>query len=136
MTFWRKPKILSPEDYQRIGQEIWTSYVPASGQSKVVQGELLRAIEKLRDETHRNGNANWDSGHVQLVDYIRDTLMAQPDISGKAKRTLTADLKRLADFENPYLQDDLFDRISRIILDWCVLNPDPKLREINPELER
>jgi len=29
---------------------LWKTYVPKKGQSETVQGELIRAIEKLRDE--------------------------------------------------------------------------------------
>jgi hypothetical protein len=31
--------------------------------------------EKLSDEAHRNGNMNWDEGHVILAEYLRDTLV-------------------------------------------------------------
>lgn len=39
---------------------IWKNYVPQRGQSDVLQGELLREIEKLRCEAQDNGNINWD----------------------------------------------------------------------------
>ncbi len=53
---------MKEEEYLEIGRFIWSNYVPKSGQSETVQGELLRAIEKLRDEAHRNGNINWMTG--------------------------------------------------------------------------
>jgi hypothetical protein len=45
--------------YFEEAQDIWKNFVPPSGQAATVQGELLRAIEKLRDEAMRNGNGNW-----------------------------------------------------------------------------
>ena len=39
---------------------IWRNYVPEAGQSEILQGELLREIEKLREEAQGNGNRNWD----------------------------------------------------------------------------
>ncbi|GAA3412494.1 hypothetical protein [Streptosporangium vulgare] len=45
---------------------IWRTLVPKFGQASTVQGELLCADEKLRDETTRNGNINWDGGHERL----------------------------------------------------------------------
>ncbi|MFS0907509.1 hypothetical protein AB3N02_31575 [Priestia aryabhattai] len=44
--------------YFEEAKEIWVKYVPKSGQSGVVEGELIRAIEKLRCEAQDNGNAN------------------------------------------------------------------------------
>jgi hypothetical protein len=44
---------VTKEEYFKKAKSIWQSYVPKSGQSEFVQGELLRAIEKLRDEAHK-----------------------------------------------------------------------------------
>ena len=55
-----KSKTITSEEYLEKGKYIWQNFVPKSGQAETVQGELLRAIEKLRDEAHRNGNANFN----------------------------------------------------------------------------
>lgn len=60
---------MTEEESLEIGKFIWRNYVPKSGQSKTVQGELLRGNEKLRDESQRNGNINWDEGHEILARY-------------------------------------------------------------------
>lgn len=127
---------ISDEKYEVLGRHIWKNYVPSSGQSECVQGELLRAIEKLRDEAHRNGNANWDVGHEILAKYILDTLVTENDVSSKSKLVLKTDIKRILKFEAPYLEDDLFDRVTHIILAWCHLHTDPIPRNINPDLYR
>jgi hypothetical protein len=128
-------KILD-EEYRALGRQIWKNYVPNSGQSLCIQGELLRAIEKLRDEAHRNGNVNWDFGHEILAKFILDTLLDKKDISENSKVILKTDIKRILKFEVPYLEDDLFDRIGHIILDWCRLHKNPIPRDINPNLHR
>ena len=58
-----KDLIVSNYEQQYLAecQYIWKNYVPESGQSEVLQGELLREIEKLRNEAKDNGNVNWDS---------------------------------------------------------------------------
>ena len=60
--------------YFEEAQSIWKTYVPKRGQAETVQGELLRAVEKLRDESTRNGNVNWDDGFNLLLTYIEDRL--------------------------------------------------------------
>ena len=66
---------MTSEEYLEKGKFIWQNFVPKSGQAETVQGELLRAIEKLRDEAHRNGNANFNKNcHEILVEYLREKL--------------------------------------------------------------
>ena len=66
---------MTSEEYLEKGKFIWQNFVPKSGQAETVQGELLRAIEKLRDEAHRNGNANFNKNcHGILVEYLREKL--------------------------------------------------------------
>ena len=49
---------------EQICREIWTRWVPKRGQSTVLQGELLRQIERLRHEAQANGNRNWCRDHA------------------------------------------------------------------------
>lgn len=71
---------LMQEDYQEqyfsICKSIWHNYVPKRGQATCLQGELLRGVEKIRDEAQRNGNINWDDRFDDLVDYLK-VLFAQ-----------------------------------------------------------
>jgi hypothetical protein len=127
---------MDDKEYDEIGRYIWQAYVPNSGQSKMVQGELLRAIEKLRDEAMRNGNVNWDDGFVILAHYIVDTLSASNDISSQQKVQLKSDVDRILDYDHPYLEDDLYDRITHVIIDWYLSHKDPIPRKRNPKLDR
>ncbi len=127
---------MTEDEYRELGRFIWTTYVPERGQAETVQGELLRANEKLRDESQRNGNSNWDEGHEILAAFLLETLTASTVLSSQAKAQLRLDLERLLDFENPYTDDDLFDRIERLLLDWCAAHPEPVPRAPNPALHR
>ena len=127
---------MTNNEYMEIGRFIWKNYVPKSGQSQTVQGELLRASEKLRDEAHRNGNINWDSGHEILANYIRNTLCDSDSLSSKTKEQLKSDIDIVLNYEQPYTEDDVFDRIERAIFDWYIDNKEPIAREINPDLHR
>ncbi len=97
---------------------------------------MLRANEKLRDEAQRNGNGNWDSDHELLASYILDTIVADRTIADDVISQLRADIGRVCDADHPYTEDDLFDRIERVILDWCAAHPDPVPRAVNPSLRR
>ena len=116
---------MTPDEYADIGRFIWKTYVPKRGQADTVQGELLRANEKLRDESHRNGNANWDEGHEILARDILNTLTASTDVPTDTKAQLRKDIDRILDYERPYTEDDLFDRVERAIFDWYLNNRVP-----------
>jgi hypothetical protein len=61
--------------YSQETRSLWRTSVPRRGQAATVQGEPLRAVEKLRDEAQRNGNINWDSSYETLIAYLRDNLL-------------------------------------------------------------
>jgi hypothetical protein len=127
---------VTEDEYRELGRHIWQTYVPKRGQATTVQGELLRANEKLRDESQRNGNINWDDGHEILAGFLLDTLTGSAVLTDEVKAQLRRDIERVLDFENPYTEDDLFDRIERALLDWCAAHPDQLPRTFNPALRR
>lgn len=122
-------------DYLEEGKDIWSQFVPKSGQAQTVQGELLRAVEKLRDEAVRNGNGNWDRGFDILLNFIESHLLDEgafaPDIIERTKRILT----RLRDYDAPLLEDGPYDTLGDRVVDYFHHHgsqPHPN----NPELNR
>lgn len=67
---------------------IWKKYIPEYGQSSVLQGELLRQIEKLRGEAQNNGNINWDDDFAYFCNFIRETLCNQTIYTDEEKRRI------------------------------------------------
>ena len=69
---------------------IWKNYVPKSGESDVLQGELLRQLEKLRYEAQNNGNVNWneDEDFAFFCDFLKETLCSQDIFSEEEKKKL------------------------------------------------
>ena len=105
-------------DYLEEGRNIWSQFVPKSGQAQTVQGELLRAVEKLRDEAIRNGNGNWDHGFEILLEFLDahllDARVFAPDVLGQTKETIV----RLRDYENPLLEDGPYDALGDRVVDY------------------
>jgi hypothetical protein len=68
--------------YPELVREIWDQYVPASGgPAPTVQGELLRAVEHLRDEAHhqaagRRPQSSHRKANKRQALFVRDTLLA------------------------------------------------------------
>lgn len=108
---------------------IWKNYVPKSGQADTVQGELLRAIEKLRYEAQDNGNINWDDRFEMFCDYIWSTLSSWGQFSVEILTEIQNDLDRIRDYANPYVKDDLYDRVTDYIMEWYLENKEPIRRD-------
>ncbi|BFJ00942.1 hypothetical protein [Priestia megaterium] len=118
-------------------KEIWVKHVPKSGQSDVVEGEVIRAIEKLRCEAQGNGNANWDKGFEMLVLYILDVLNDPAVFSSAVLAEIKADIHiLLTSTEDPYLEDDVYDRLTDRVIEWHMAKGGPIKREKNPPLYR
>lgn len=129
-------RIETSGDDHSVAAWIWRHLVPKSGQSETVQGELLRAVEKLRWEAQNNGNGNWDEGFVILSDYLENTLQAEPTLTEDERTGISADLSRLRDYDDPYVEDDLYDRLTACIVKFSRAHPVPLPRPDNPALRR
>ena len=135
---------------------IWENYVPKSGQSECLQGELLREIEKLRCEAQDNGNINWDDDYSYFCDFIVRALNAQSIFSDMEKE----ETARIMNYINEcglyaqkvnngeisqndidiikiaYTKDNLYDIICDKIGKLHQSNPAPIPYKINNELKR
>jgi hypothetical protein len=123
-------------DKEDVAAWIWSNLVPRSGPASTLQGELLRAIEKLRWEAQSNGNINWDEGFVMFVDFLEEHLILKSTLTPEAKDSMAQDLRRLREFlpvedlkddseagQLPYVDDDLYDRLVFNLVDYCRLHP-------------
>lgn len=115
---------------------IWKNLVPKSGQADTVQGELLRSIEKLRWESQNNGNGNWDDGFEKLLTFLSLTLTDEIRLTSSTLSCVSDDIKRLGDYDCPYVEDDLFDRLTDAAVAYCRLNPKLLPKSIDPTLRR
>jgi hypothetical protein len=122
--------------YFREASALWKTYVPSSGQADTVQGELVRAVEKLRDEAQRNGTLNWDVGHEILATFLRDTLLGSGVFDTAARAEIDGDVTRLLDHERPETSDEPFDRLTDRIVEWSRAHPEAVARPWNPRLHR
>ncbi len=116
--------------YDRVDLEadiyewLWEHLVPDHGRADTVQGELRRAVGNLKDEAHRNGNANWSDLHETQRAFLERHLCSAECLSQQQRRDARSAMRRLADHEAPYLQDDLFDFLKECVVAYCRARPE------------
>lgn len=125
--------------YFEDAKYLWKTSVPKSGQADTVQGELMRAVEKLRWEAQNNGNGNWDdeNGHinedfVRFCDFLEETLAVTPPFEKDSLQEIRNDITRLRDFVRPYLEDDIYERLEDRIVELHRFFGKPIKRELDP----
>jgi len=121
--------------YLEEAKSIWAAYVPARGQADTVQGELLRAVEKLRDEAVRNGNVNWDAEHRTLGEFLRRELTAGDVFGPEALSEIMHNLRLALDAEHP-AANDLYDQLADRVVEWCLAQAVPVPHPRDPGLLR
>lgn len=120
--------------YPEIAKEIWKNLVPPSGQADTVQGELLRAIEKLRDEAQRNGNINYCKSHKLSAQFVMDTLIGSKLFDKKEMAKITRETKKLMKATEPYTNDDVYDFLTDKACEFYLQNRPPITHKHNPEI--
>lgn len=162
--FRRKKSVLSIADliqqpyeqkYLEECRKIWQTWVPPRGQSTVLQGELLRACEKLRHEAQDNGNINWDDHDFPyLCSFLKEQLCHLDIFSEEEQLRLALAINHLLtcgryafrfnegeipdDAVQPeliaYLDDNLYDIIADAVGQFYLTHPEPIPHEHNPDL--
>ncbi len=130
-----KSQKMTTAEYLETGKYIWTTYVPKSGQAQTIQGELLRAIEKLADEAQRNGNINFNADcHGIFISFLRKYLLDDKLFDKETINQIQKDLDTISVEDEPYTDDHLYDRLRERIIDWYLKNKTPISYAKNPKL--
>ncbi len=129
----------------KTSKKIWKEQVPESGQSDSLQGELLRQVEKLRNEALGNGNINWDDNYAWFCDFLTKTLSDSGIFPEAEKEKISGAIGyikecgeyarryrkgEIADKDvNPmllaYVDHDLYDYVADAVALFAEKNPDP-----------
>jgi len=106
-----QPRFPKNLHYPGLAQQIWNEMTPSAGQAASVPGELLRAVEALREEAQRNGNANYRSSHKRMAVFVRDTLVRSGIFDKMDVQRIRTGTEKLMKGRRPYKEDDVYDQL-------------------------
>ena len=122
--------------YSETAKFLWQTYVPKSGQAATQQGEMIRVIERLDNEIRGNAKANWDDQYVLLANSLRDSLIQSKTFSGEIENEIKADIDSLTrNNEELFLEDGIYNRLTRRIVEWYWRHKQVVKHTINPKLK-
>jgi hypothetical protein len=115
---------------------LWRELVPSEGQANTVQGELIRAVGRLKDEAFRNGNQNFGKSHRTLCKYIRE-IMTDPAVFNRDEiAEIDTWITRVLDADHPDVLGPAtcFHHLFEMAVRWCQSHPDLIPRVPSPAL--
>jgi hypothetical protein len=123
-------------DWRSKFKRLWEDLVPPQGQANTVQGELVRAAGKLKDEAFRNGNLNFGKNQKILCKFIRDNLKDPKVFSRDELEQIDKCVDRILDAEHPDISGPItcFHQLFEMTVRWCDAHPDLISRESDPAL--
>jgi hypothetical protein len=108
-----------------LAYQIWSDLVPAAGAAATVQGELLRSVERLRDEAQQNANANYRKDHKKMAVFVRNTLVRSGIFDQGEIVRIQNGTHLLMKASRPYTKNDVFDHLVDQVCVFYTRNPQP-----------
>jgi hypothetical protein len=99
--------------------------VPREGPAPTVQGELLRSVEKLREEAQQHANAHYRKTHKRMAVFLRDTLIGSGIFDKTEKERIRSEAGRLTKKGKPVVDDQLYDHLVDQVCVFYTKHPTP-----------
>jgi len=97
--------------YPEIAMKIWTELVPKTGIANTVHGELLQAVERLRDNAQHNGIPKNRRQQKRTARFVRDTLIDSKLFDAAEIERIRTTTGKLIRNPRPYTSDDIYDHL-------------------------
>ncbi len=104
-------------DYFEEIKKIWQEEFPSSGQAFSLHAELIRSIEKLRDEAQRNGNGNRDEGHSMMLALLAESLLNCDDFTSVECDQIEQYIVALSNPGSVVVDNKPYDYLSERVVD-------------------
>lgn len=127
------PIMVKGTTWQQQFEELWELLIPSKGNSKTVQGEVVRIAGKVRDEIHRNGGANWNIDFKNMLDAFFIHLSSNNSLP--VNELEKADLIIKGIRKNGDGEDNELHLLCELATKWVLANVTPILLD-KPNYER
>lgn len=122
--------------------ELWKKLVPKEGEAKTIQGEMVRAICRIKGDYYRNGFGNWYPMYYELSQFLAAHLIDENTFKPFTLSVLRADIRALNLCGNGVMAsgdpaetipsifavdsiEEAFTRLDAAIVAWCKHHTEP-----------
>jgi hypothetical protein len=119
-----QPALAVRIQHPELAQKIWNEMVPPSGPAPTVQGELLRAVETLRDDAQHHAH-DFRKSHRRMAVFVRDTLIRSGIFNEAENKHIRSSTARLMKTSQPYTKDDIYDHLVDQVCQFYARNQQP-----------
>ena len=128
--------LVTCESFARLHLDL----VPDLDQAETMQGEAIRAVNRLAGEDRRNGCMNWDSGFEKFIDFLRP-LFSDPEAFSPEQTLANAEALDLISLNgrDEQASDEVSEAFAVLIqssVNYCEHNKELIARELDSELNR
>ena len=120
---------------------LWKKLVPKEGEAETIQGEIVRAIGRIKGDYYRNGFGNWHSYYYKLSQFLATHLIDESTFKPFTLSVLRADIRALNAYGNSVMAEGnfyesfrfslfettdvekAFERLDAAIAVWCKRHP-------------
>lgn len=122
---FKRRRSLSSEEYLKKIHQLQRELVPPMHEADTLQGELVRCISNLDDESKRNGNMNWDEADEDAVSYLRDHLCDSSVFDRREIEIISKSLDKVlaagrSNEDNWFSADDELNLLVFRVVDYCL----------------
>lgn len=121
---------------------LWKKLVPKEGEAETIQGEMVRAIGRIKGEYYKNGFGNWYPMYYKLAQFLATHLADENTFKPFTVAVIRADIRALNAYGNtvdeigdPYETfhfslfettdlEEAFGRLDAAIAVWCKRHPE------------
>ncbi|MCL1907483.1 MAG: hypothetical protein FWG08_06195 [Propionibacteriaceae bacterium] len=126
----------NPGPWKQQFLELEDKLVPAMGPAKTVQGEVIRIVGRIYDETYHNGGMNWDDDYRAMADFFLSTVNTGTPLPEAELIEATEMMETIRPAGDLVRADGSFiddvQRLWELATTWVLANPMPIVLETPP----
>lgn len=114
------PININEATWQKQHEQLWELLVPASGNARTLQGEVIRISGRVTRELLDNGGMNWDSDFKLMATSLNGFIQHGNQLSEEEASELAKIVNEIT-----RKNDSNIDRLSELLVKWVLHNPTP-----------
>ena len=121
-------------DLKKRNEVLWDKLVPSSGPSKSVEGEMLRAMNRLVYRWYNDGDRFWEGYGTETAGPAHSFLVNSSQINREEQRKLEALFDAVVGVYGDEVYEKMLDEVAELVLSYIEGIPEDQYDELGREM--